>query len=72
MKPALVRCEDCRYWDNSTQHGDAQPDTTGLCRQSSPTAHILTGLAVWPFTEDTDGCGYGVAPPPARTKEADA
>lgn len=50
------RCEDCRYWDNSTQSRDAQPDTTGLCRRQPPTPAPFTGLAVWPFTEDTDWC----------------
>lgn len=50
------RCEDCKFWDNSTTHRDA-PDDTGLCRQGAPTTNIYTGMAVWPFTEDVDWCG---------------
>jgi hypothetical protein len=49
-------CEDCRYWDNSTQMAGAAPDTTGLCRIHPPVADDRNGAARWPFTEDTDWC----------------
>jgi hypothetical protein len=51
-----VRCEDCRWWDNSTQRLDAAPDTTGLCRATTPVADERDGRARWAFTEDTDWC----------------
>lgn len=49
-------CERCRFWDSSTQHRDAQPDTTGLCRRRPPRTSRVTGMAVWPFARDTDWC----------------
>lgn len=52
----MGRCETCRWWDSSTQSASAQPDTTGLCRVRPPVADDRTGVAVWPFTEDTDWC----------------
>lgn len=51
------RCEDCRWWDSSTQPGDKAPDTHGVCRAMAPVADDRTGHARWPFTEDTDWCG---------------
>jgi len=61
-----MKCEDCKNWDNSTQHGNAQPDTTGLCRAQPPVADERDGSARWPFTEDTDWCGWFVARPEAK------
>lgn len=56
------RCEDCRFWDNSTQSGTAEPDTTGLCRRNAPVVDILRPSdGLWPFTSDTDWCGAFVA-----------
>lgn len=52
-----MRCENCRWWDCSTQRGDAATDTTGLCRVAPPVADERNGAARWPFTEDTDWCG---------------
>ena len=52
-----MRCEDCKFWDNSTQHGQAEPDTTGICRVLPPTADERDCTARWPFTADTDWCG---------------
>ena len=57
MGEEMQCCEDCRFWDNSTQSGSAQPDTTGLCRRKAPRVNKFTGMAFWPFTEDTDWCG---------------
>ena len=52
------RCETCRFWDNSTQSGAAEPDTTGACRRlPPPTIDDRTGLARWPYTDETDWCG---------------
>lgn len=52
------RCEDCRWWDTSTQCGSAEPDTTGQCRRRAPSSvDDRTGLAFFPFTEDMDWCG---------------
>lgn len=50
-------CDTCRFWDNSTQLGSAEPDTTGQCRIRPPKVSKITGRAVWPFTEDSDWCG---------------
>lgn len=58
-----ARCEDCRFWDASTQDGNAQPDTTGLCRINPPALAPLTAKGWWPFTSDTDWCGYFRARP---------
>lgn len=49
------RCEDCRFWDNSSSLRDAE--NTGQCRILPPRAERHTGRAVWPYTEDTDWCG---------------
>jgi hypothetical protein len=57
-------CEDCRFWDTSTQHGNAESDTTGLCRKRAPRINKITGMAWWPFTEDTDWCGEYAPPLP--------
>ncbi len=54
----MVRCENCRWWDNSTQHRD-HPDESGLCRINPPKVG-RGGIARWPFTMDTDKCGYGI------------
>lgn len=51
------RCETCSWWDTSAQSPNAEPDTTGLCRQRPPRADKRLGTAVWPFTSDTDWCG---------------
>lgn len=57
--PALEtrRCENCRYWDPSSQLTDAQPDTTGRCCYRPPYVDVARGLSLWPYTEDTDWCG---------------
>lgn len=57
MATVPFRCEDCKWWDNSTQLTNSQPDTTGLCRVGPPVADERNHQAVWPFTEDTDWCG---------------
>lgn len=50
-------CEDCRFWDNSVQSANAEPDTTGVCRRRAPSAvDDRTGRAQFPFTEDSDWC----------------
>lgn len=51
------RCEDCQYWDTSTQPAHRQPDTYGACRAAPPYPDDRSGIAMWPFTEDTDWCG---------------
>lgn len=51
------RCEDCKFWDSSTQLGSAQPDTTGMCRRNAPIVDKRHGSGLWPFTSDTDWCG---------------
>lgn len=53
----MGRCEDCRFWDASSQAAAAEPDTTGACRRAPPHVDDRTGLAMWPYTEDTDWCG---------------
>jgi hypothetical protein len=58
-----MRCENCKWWDNSVQLEKAQADTTGLCRQLPPRRDKRTGRAVWPFTEDTDWCAAFTADP---------
>lgn len=50
-------CENCRFWDTSTQLDAAQPDTTGACRHHAPKVDRRTGIALWPFTEISDWCG---------------
>ena len=50
-------CENCKFWDNSTQLASADTDTTGACRVNPPVADDRTGQARWPYTEDTDWCG---------------
>lgn len=53
-----MRCENCKWWDTSSQAASAQEDTTGLCRRKSPREFDQrTGMAIWPYTEDTDWCG---------------
>lgn len=54
---ALRACENCRWWDNSTVHGQDHQDITGLCRRRPPRINKVTGMAFWPFTEDSDWCG---------------
>lgn len=49
------RCEQCIFWDNSAR-ADVDYET-GQCRRTPPGFDDRTGLAVWPFTEDTDWCG---------------
>jgi hypothetical protein len=53
----LVRCENSRWSDNSHEHWDTQPGTTGRCAILPPGAGKRTGGAVRPYTEDTDWCG---------------
>ena len=55
-----LTCEDCHYWDNSSQLVVSQPDTTGACRVKPPRVDKRSGKAIWPFTEDTDWCGAAV------------
>lgn len=62
MRPGI--CEDCKFWDNSTQQRDAQPDTTGLCRINPPIVSKHTGEGIWPFTSDTDWCAKFEERPP--------
>lgn len=63
-----MRCEDCRYFDTSTQQAISPPDTTGLCRVNPPIADERDGTARWPFVGDTDWCGkYKVREVPAET-----
>lgn len=52
-----MRCEDCRFYDNSTQHSTMQQDANGLCRVNPPVADDRDHKARWPFVEDTDWCG---------------
>lgn len=54
-----MRCEDCRYWDNSVYSGIKE--NSGACRVMPPRADKRTNLAVWPFTEHEDWCGAFVA-----------
>lgn len=54
-------CEDCEFWDNSTQLANAESDTTGQCRFNPPDSVDLTGAAIFPFTEFGDWCGSFVA-----------
>lgn len=66
------RCEDCRWWDNSTKHGTDDQDITGLCRVLPPRLDKRSGLACWPFTEDTDWCGrFDAARAPGETSLGD-
>lgn len=65
-EPKSSRCEDCIYWDSSSQLRDAQPDTTGMCRIHAPRIDKRTGAGVWPFTHDTDWCGSFTDPPRTR------
>ena len=63
-KRIIGQCENCRHWCNSVTLGDN--DLSGQCRADAPKTHIMTGHAVWPFTEDTDWCSRYV-----RTLEAE-
>ena len=64
----IGRCEDCRWWDSSTQLATEPPDITGACRRRPPVADDRSGRARWPYTEDTDWCAefqpgnHGMAP----------
>lgn len=51
-----ITCSNCRYWDNSSSSSLTDAET-GKCRRSSPGFDSRTGIAVWPFTEETDWCG---------------
>lgn len=65
-----VWCEDCKFWDNSTQRSGDQPDTTGLCRRLPPRASKYDGQGFWPFTSDTDWCGkFKDRPPPPAPRD---
>lgn len=64
----IRRCEDCRWWDNSVQHGNAKTDMTGMCRRNPPTAEERDHTAVWPFTEFNDWCfSFTEKEPPEET-----
>jgi hypothetical protein len=54
---SLLPCENCRWWDNSHEHWDAQLGTTGRCEILPPVTAERTGRAVWPYTDDTDWWG---------------
>lgn len=54
---AARMCENCKWWDNSTELVSAQPGTTGACRVRPPVADDRNGQARWPYTEDVDWCG---------------
>lgn len=60
----IRRCEDCRWWDNSTKHGNDDEDATGLCRVVAPVADERDRRAVWPFTEYGDWCASFVEKEP--------
>lgn len=47
------RCENCRWWDNSTSLA-AEPES-GICRRKIPKLR-RSGMAKWLFTLDTDWC----------------
>jgi hypothetical protein len=57
------RCENCLWWDSSTQPHWADRDTHGVCRVNPPVADDRNGGARWPFTEDCDWCGGFVLEP---------
>jgi hypothetical protein len=50
-----LRCEHCRWWDNSSSLRDN--DDTGQCRIKPPAVNKRTGEAVWPYSESGDWCG---------------
>ncbi len=58
-----MRCENCRWWDNSVQLENSQADTTGACRVKPPTRDKRSGKGIWPFTEDVDWCASFVHAP---------
>ncbi|PZU95515.1 MAG: hypothetical protein DI527_00470 [Chelatococcus sp.] len=49
-------CCTCQWWDNSASSAVSAAET-GQCRRLPPGFDDRTGLAVWPFTEETDWCG---------------
>lgn len=53
-----IKCETCRFWDNSVQaRSAAEPDLTGACRKRAPSAvDDRTGMAMFPITTDEDWC----------------
>lgn len=55
----MIMCEDCRYWDTSSQLALEDPDSTGRCIRHAPFVDMRTGQGVWPHTEDSDRCGEG-------------
>jgi hypothetical protein len=54
LPPALRKL---RRWDNSHEHWNTQPGTTGRCAILPPLAGKRTRGAVWPSTEDANRCG---------------
>ena len=54
LPPALRKL---RRWDNSHEHWNTQPGTTGRCAILPPLAGKRTGGAVWPTPEDANRCG---------------
>ena len=54
LPPALRKL---RRWDNSHEHWNTQPGTTGRCAILPPLAGKQTRGAVWPSTEDANRCG---------------
>lgn len=57
-----IRCERCLWWDISTS-SSISDDETGLCRRKAPGFDDRTGLAVFPFTTETDWCGDATVNP---------
>ena len=62
----MIRCEYCRFWNNSVMHGGPDRDTTGQCCRRAPLVDFRSGLGMFPFTENTDGCGEGEPEPEAK------
>ena len=55
MSHPTMKCETCRWWDNSASLRDHED--SGQCRVLPPRTNKRTGTAMWPFTEHNDWCG---------------
>lgn len=65
-----VRCEDCRFWDNSSHA--TEEDDNGVCRRHAPSAvDDRTGRAMWPYTRDNDWCAEGEPDPDLKKDPVD-
>ena len=51
-----MRCQDCKWFDDTVQRPGPDGGGTGLCRHDTPVVARLPGEWLWPFCRAVDWC----------------